>query len=87
MSLPASLLAISLMYAARTVKTQPLLRSSINLPTGFTLDKENSSLALSPAGKRLVFAATGPDGTSQQLWIRSMDSMTTQSLPGTNGAT
>ncbi|MGH9968231.1 MAG: protein kinase domain-containing protein [Pyrinomonadaceae bacterium] len=84
--LAAGLLAISLMYLSRTPKTQPLLRSSINLP-GFTLDIENSSLALSPDGKRLVFAATGSDGTSQQLWIRSMDSMTTQSLPGTNGAT
>jgi serine/threonine protein kinase len=85
--LAAGLLAISLLYAARTPNTQPLLRSSINLPTGFALDKENSSLALSADGKRLVFAATGSDGTSQQLWIRSMDSMTTQSLPGTNGAT
>ena len=85
--LAAGLMAITLMYSARTPKTQPLLRSSINLPTGFTLDKENSSLALSPEGKRLVFAATGSNGASQQLWIRSMDSMTTQSLPGTNGAT
>ncbi len=85
--LAAGLLAISLMYVSRTPNTQPLLRSSINLPTGFTLDQNNSSLALSPDGKRLVFAATGPDGMAQQLWIRSMDSMTIQPLPGTNGAT
>ncbi|HMG34467.1 MAG TPA: protein kinase [Blastocatellia bacterium] len=85
--LAASLLAIWLMYVSHKPNTQPLLRASINLPTGFTLDKENSSLALSPDGKRLVFAASGSDGTSQQLWIRSMDSMITQSLPGTNGAT
>jgi serine/threonine protein kinase len=85
--LAAGMLAISLMYVSRAPKTQPLLRSSINLPTGFTLDQGNSSLALSPDGKRLVFAATGPDGKAQELWIRSMDSMTIQPLPGTNGAT
>ncbi len=76
--LAAGVLAIAMMYVSRKPSTQPLLRSSINLPTGFTLDKENSSLALSPDGKRLVFAATGSNGTSQQLWIRSMDSMTIQ---------
>jgi serine/threonine protein kinase len=85
--LSAGLLAISLIYVSRKPITQPLLRSSINLPTGFILDSANSSLALSPDGKRLVFAATGPDGKAQQLWIRSIDSMTIQSLPGTNGAT
>src|SRR5215471_3066889 len=83
----AGLLAISLIYLSRKPITQPVLRSSINLPTGFNLDSANNSLALSPDGKRLVFAATGPDGKAQQLWIRSMDSMTIQSLPGTNGAT
>jgi serine/threonine protein kinase len=85
--LAAGLLVLSLMYVSRKPNTQPLLRSSINLPTGFTLDRNNSSLALSPDGKRLVFAATGPDGMAQQLWIRSIDSMTIQPLPGTNGAT
>ena len=83
----AGLLAISLIYLSRKPITQPVLRSSINLPTGFNLDSANNSLALSPDGKRLVFAATGPDGKAQQLWIRSMDSMTIQSLLGTNGAT
>ena len=84
--LAAGLLAVWLMYVSHKPATQPVLRSSLNLPTGFTLDSENSSLALSPDGRRLVFAAAGPDGKGQQLWIRSMDSMTIQLLPGTNGA-
>ena len=85
--LGAGLVALSLMYLSRKPNTQPLLRSSLILPTGFTLDSANSSLALSHDGKRLVFAATGPDGKAQQLWIRSMDSMVVQPLQGTTGAT
>jgi hypothetical protein len=77
----------ALMYVSRAPKTQALLRSSLNLPKGLSLDRNNSSLSLSPDGKWLVFAATGADGTNQQLWLRSMDSLTIQPLAGTNGAT
>jgi Tol biopolymer transport system component len=51
------------------------------------LDPDNSSLALSPDGQRLVIAASSSDGKGQQLWLRSMDSLTIQPLPGTTGAT
>jgi Tol biopolymer transport system component len=78
---------LAVMYFSRAPKSQSLLRSSINLPTGFSLDRNNSSLALSPDGQRLVFAATGDDGKGQQLWLRSLDSLTIQLLAGTNGAT
>ena len=78
---------ISLMYISRAPKAQSLLRSSISLPKGFTLDPNNSSLAVSPDGRRLVFAASGDDGKGQQLWLRSMDSLTIQPLAGTIGAT
>jgi Tol biopolymer transport system component len=83
----AGLSAMSLMYLSRAQKAQPLLRTSINLPAGFSLDRNNSSMVLSPDGQRLVFAAAGPDGKEQQLWLRSMDSMTIQPLAGTTGAT
>ena len=83
----AGLSAIALMYVSRAPKAQALLRSSINLPAGFSLDRNNSSLALSPEGQRLVFAASGDDGKGQQLWLRSLDSLTIQPLAGTNGAT
>ena len=83
----AGLTAMTLMYVSRAPKAQALLRSSINLPAGFSLDRNNSSLALSPEGQRLVFAAAGDDGKGQQLWLRSLDSLTIQPLAGTNGAT
>ena len=36
---------------------------------------------LSPDGRKLAFSATGPDGVPR-IWIRSMDSLTAQPLPG-----
>jgi serine/threonine protein kinase len=78
---------LALMYVLRAPKTQSLVRSSISLPRGFSLDTNNSSLALSPDGRRLVFAAAGDDGKGQQLWLRSMDSLTIQPVAGTIGAT
>jgi len=79
--------AMALIYFSRASKAQSLFRSSINLSAGFSLDRNNSSLALSPEGQRLVFAAAGDDGKGQQLWLRSLDSLTIQPLAGTNGAT
>ncbi len=43
------------------------------------------SLALSPDGRRLTFVATS-DG-STRLWLRPLDTVTAQPLPGTEGAT
>ena len=42
------------------------------------------SMALSPDGRRLTFVATS-DGTPR-LWLRPLDSVTAQPLPGTDGA-
>ncbi len=42
--------------------------------------------ALSSDGRKLVFAATGPDGR-RQLWVQPLDSPTAQPLAGTDGAT
>jgi serine/threonine-protein kinase len=42
-------------------------------------------LALSPDGRRLAFIAGGPDG-QPMVWVRSLDSVAAQALPGTGGA-
>ena len=44
------------------------------------------SLALSPDGRHLVFAASGDDGQSQ-LWLRSLNAVSARPLAGTEGAT
>ena len=45
----------------------------------------NTGLALSPDGRRLAFIAIGADGRSM-LWVRPLDSIAAQALPGTEGA-
>src|SRR5260370_977823 len=43
-------------------------------------------MALSPDGRRLAFIANGADGRAM-LWVRALDSLAAQALPGTEGAT
>ena len=88
-------LAVSLLLAAALISTMLFLRKppqesrvtrlSIPLPkdTG-TLSSQAPDLALSPDGGRLVFSAS--TGKTRQLWLRSLDSFTTQPLAGTDGA-
>jgi Tol biopolymer transport system component len=64
----------------------PVLRASLLLPPGTTLDSQNTSLALSPDGTRLAFVASGPDGAPDRLWVRPLDSLTAQPLAGTEEA-
>ena len=45
----------------------------------------NIYLALSPDGRKLAYVADGADGQSR-LWIRSMDSLESRPLAGTEGA-
>jgi len=81
-----TLLTVLTSYLSHTPNTQPVLRSSLN-QGGLILDQDNSSLALSPDGQRLLIAASSSQGKGQQLWLRSMDGLTIQSLPATTGAT
>ncbi len=63
----------------------PLMRASLVLPAGITLDSDNASIALSPDGTRLAYAAheeTGPG----KLWLRPLTSLVAQPLAGTEGA-
>jgi Tol biopolymer transport system component len=66
----------------------PAQRLSVNLelPSKTHLDSQNTSLAFSPDGRTLAFAATGPEG-KQMLWLRALDSLQAQPISGTDGAT
>jgi Tol biopolymer transport system component len=54
----------------------PITRFEITLPRGA------DNFTLSPDGRKLVILAPGPDGR-HMLWLRSLDSLDTQPMPGT----
>jgi Tol biopolymer transport system component/predicted Ser/Thr protein kinase len=65
-------------------KQSPVLRVEINPPPNmqFNLAGDNAGPAMiSPDGRLVVFSANGPGGT--QLYLRSLDSVTSRALPGT----
>jgi Tol biopolymer transport system component/predicted Ser/Thr protein kinase len=76
--------AISLVagfFLRRPSAEGPELRLEITTPP----TNDPVSMAISPDGRALVFAASA-DGMSQ-LWMRRLDSTTARALPGTTGAT
>jgi Tol biopolymer transport system component len=84
--------AVSILAAAglalvhfRETPPQPVpMRFQIPAPekTDFSV---GFGLALSPDGRRLAFVANGPDGRPM-LWVRQLDSLAAQALPGTEEA-
>jgi eukaryotic-like serine/threonine-protein kinase len=65
---------------------QPVTRTVINLPTGQQLAGLDSgpAIALSPDGTHLVYVAR--QGGVQQLYLRAMDTLGANPIPGTEGA-
>jgi eukaryotic-like serine/threonine-protein kinase len=69
-------------------KQLPVLRLQLDPPEKmqFNLSGDNAGPAMiSPDGHYLVFSANGSNGT--QLYIRSLDALSPQALPGTEGGT
>jgi Tol biopolymer transport system component len=62
-----------------------LTRFAVTGPEAGTLVNDVSASAISPDGRRLVFTVMDAAGT-MRLWIRPLDSLTAQPLPGTEGA-
>src|SRR5262245_9620718 len=62
-----------------------VLRVNLQLPPKTELDAENTSLALSPDGRMLAYAASSGDGRTR-VWVRNLDSLQSQPLAGTEGA-
>ena len=70
----------------QTAPEARVVRSTILPPekTSFSFTTNLGPVALSPDGRRMVFAATAEDGKSQ-LWIRPLDAEEAQLLAGTEG--
>jgi len=84
----AAVAAFGLGWMLHRPETAParLMRASIVVPSGTSLDTDNASLALSPDGTMLVYAGRERGG-ARTLYVRQLDSLTSQPLAGTNGAT
>ena len=63
----------------------PLMRFSVTAPTGGTVVAEATSAAISPDGQRLVLTLVDRAGVPR-LWIRPLDALSVQPLPGTENA-
>ncbi len=76
----ATMLVVAAVLGARALRQSPLppqLFLEINTPPG-----RDTSVAISPDGLKVVFAASA-EGESQ-LWLRSLDSPIARPLPGTD---
>lgn len=75
-------MALGVLYL-RQAPDQPAPEMRVEINTPQTTDP--FSFAISPDGRRLVFAASGGDGQSR-LWLRPLDAVAAQPLAGTEGA-
>jgi serine/threonine-protein kinase len=64
----------------------PVTRYDLTLPEleAGLVTNFGSNIALSPDGRRLVYAGAGPNGV--QLWLRERNRLTAQPIPGGDGA-
>jgi eukaryotic-like serine/threonine-protein kinase len=79
-----SAIAFAFLYFRRTPADERVLKLSILPPEKVTLPGSVTALALSPDGRRLAFVGSSEGQTS--LWVRSLDSLSAEALPGTEGA-
>jgi eukaryotic-like serine/threonine-protein kinase len=76
----------SVAYFRRGGTEAPAVRFTIAPPETGLFSPAPSFLAVSPDGSKLAFIASEPS-RKPQLWIRALDSLAAQPLPGTDGAT
>jgi len=74
--------ALGVMHFAEKPPDRPLVKFTVPPPgqSGF------GYTAISPDGRRLAFLARGGDGKAR-LWMRALDTLTPQELPGTDDGT
>ena len=86
-ALVVALAAISFVHFRETRPEIRALSTTLLAPENgdFELGSPYAVPAISPDGTRIVYGARLKDGR-QQLWLRRLDSLTAQPLPGTEGA-
>jgi len=75
---------MGLMYFNRPASNTHPVRLAFVPPQSLAFnDAQADNVIISPDGKKLAFSAVSPDG-KWQLWVRPMDSLEAQLLPGTD---
>jgi Tol biopolymer transport system component len=69
--------------SASNTPSRPMVLA-LTVPTSLTIERDATSLAISPDGRRVVFAGRDTSGT-QQLWLRGLDREDTHALANTDG--
>lgn len=78
------LAVLAVLYFRRQPNETHVVRYQIPLPDNVSLESWDIP-AISPDGLKLVFTGVTPDG-KKHLWFRSLDSVSTHLLPGTEDA-
>lgn len=76
-------LALVWLYVRRSPAEMSAIRFTVPAPERASF---GDTLAISPDGRSLAFVATDSEGRNR-LWLRPLDSLAAQALPGTEGAT
>jgi serine/threonine protein kinase len=76
----AGFLAIDRLTATSSTVSPPV---RVEIPPAVTLF-DSSGASISPDGRHFVLSGIGPDG-SQRFWIRSLDTIETKAIAGTEG--
>jgi serine/threonine protein kinase/Tol biopolymer transport system component len=77
-------LPFAIAYLRRAPVDERILKVSVLPPENATMAGAGANLAISPDGRRLAIVASS-EGRNL-LWVRSLDSLSAQALPGTDGA-
>jgi serine/threonine protein kinase len=90
----AAILAVAFLLSRQTPPDAGAIRFQMSLPDGWYLAQTSAPpsgspampLAISPDGRRLAFVGRRSESGQFQIWLRSLDALSAQPVPGTEGA-
>ena len=78
--------AFATYFLLRPKRTGDVVRFSVLAPANTSFRPWGSFLSLSPDGRKLAFVIERAGKTKSALWVRALDSLAAESLPGVEGA-
>ena len=73
-------------YVGRAPKPQPVIQFAFSAPENTSFPTLSTFMSLSPDGRELAFNAQSQPDAPSTLWVRPLDSLTAEQIPGTKGA-